>query len=145
MGSDIITFIGYLKNVVMKAFKIHLRTLTFFLSALILLQGCTVYKSTSVSLDEALKAEIQTRVKTNYNQTLKFKRIGFEDGQYYGVKKINGEMIKTHIDEQKVEKVQLKDESLSVFITVVFPLALIGLLALILYGDMIGGYSDGFH
>jgi len=129
----------------MKAIKIHLKAVALFFSILILLQGCTVYKSPNVTLEAAVRTDNKIKITTNDNQTLKFKRIGFEDGFYFGVKKINGETIKTQIDEQKAEKVQLKDETLSAIITVLFPLALIGLLALILYGDMIGGYSDGFQ
>ena len=102
-----------------------------FLTALILFQGCTVYKSANVTLEEASKTEIHARVKTNDNQTLKFKRIGFENGGYYGVKKINGDIIKIQIDEQKVERVQLKNKTASTIIPIAVPVIIISIAAII--------------
>ena len=58
----------------MKTIKIHLKIVAFLISSMILLQGCTIYKSTTVTLDEAYKAHTKTKVFTTDNETLKFKK-----------------------------------------------------------------------
>ena len=126
----------------MKTLKKQLKIVALFFSALILLQGCTVYKSANVTLEEASKAEIQARVKTNDNQTQKFKRIGFENGQYYGVKKINGDIIKTQINEQKIKRVQLKDKTASTIIPIAVPVIIIGIAAII-FANNCCGFGSG--
>jgi len=114
----------------MKTIKIHLRIMAIFLSALMLLQGCTVYKSANVTLEEAVKSENRIKVKTKYNQTLKFKRIEVENGHYYGLKYIYGKMIKTQIVKENVEKIQLKDKTLSTILSIgIPPIIIIGVIA----------------
>jgi len=130
----------------MKTLTKKLKIVALFFATLILFQGCTVYKSVPVSIEQAVQNGSKVKVITKSYEKFKFSKIEIEDGNYYGVKKSKGEMIKTQIDEQNVEKVQLKDKTLSTIITIVVPsFTLIGLLALILYGDMIGGYSNGFQ
>ena len=46
----------------MKAIKIHLKAVALFFSILIFFQGCTVYKSTSVTLEEAVRADTKVRI-----------------------------------------------------------------------------------
>ncbi len=45
----------------MKTLKTHIKPISYLLTILILLQGCTIYKSSGVSLEEATQAE--TKVK----------------------------------------------------------------------------------
>jgi hypothetical protein len=111
----------------MKTIKKHFKSVALILSMLILFQGCTVYKSANVSLEEAYNSQTKVKVKTKDNQTLKFKTLGFENGKYFGIKKIKGEIIKPHIDESNVEKIQLKDKSTSTILTIAFPVVVIGL------------------
>jgi len=78
----------------MKTIKIHLRVVAFFFSALILFQGCTVYKSANVTLDEAVKADTKVRIEKKNGERLKyFKVVVLDDGNYYGKKKKNGFLI----------------------------------------------------
>ena len=69
----------------MKTINIHLKIVAFLISLMILLQGCTVYKSTTVTLDEAYKSQTKAKVITTDNETIKFKRIDVIDGKYLGV------------------------------------------------------------
>ena len=125
--------------------KTHLKAIALFLSVLIIFQGCTVYKSANVTLDEASKSEIKVKVRTKTNETIKFKRIGFENGHYYGVQNIYGDMIKTKIDEKKVEKVQLKDKSLSAVLSIGIPLVLIGaVIVIVADGLTYNVFPNGF-
>jgi len=109
----------------MKAIKKQIKSVTLILSMLILLQGCTVYKSASVTLDQASKSEIKVKVETKSGEKLKFKRIGVEDGNYYGVKKVKGNIVKVPLDANYVNNVKLKDKTLSTILTIAFPIAII--------------------
>ncbi len=102
----------------MKTLKKQFKSVTLIVSMLILFQGCTVYKPTNVTLDEAVKSEVGVRVKTKENQTLKFKKIVFDDGQFYGIKKNKGDLIKNQINEQEVKIVQLKNRKKSSFMSI---------------------------
>ena len=121
----------------MKTIKIHLKVVALFFSVLILLQGCTVYKSANVSLDDAYKSQTKVKVKTNDNRTLKFKRIAFEDGSYYGInesykddpfEQYNKELIKTHIDVENIENIRIKNKTMSTILPFAIPVVLLGAL-----------------
>jgi len=78
----------------MKTIKKQIKPVALILGLLILLQSCVAYKSTSVSLEEAVRSGKKTKIETKINEYLKFQRISFEDGKYYGVKKVKGEIVK---------------------------------------------------
>ena len=94
----------------MKEFKTHLKSIAVFLSILLLLQGCVIYKKKPVTIDEAVKANTKVRIKTNDNQTLKFKKVEVENGIYYGLMNFKNKRIKTIISKEKVDKIQLQNE-----------------------------------
>ena len=56
---------------------------------MILLQSCVVYKQTS--LEKAVNSEKKVIIITKTDEILKFQRIGFEDENFYGIKKVKGE------------------------------------------------------
>lgn len=122
---------SYKKNIVqlitiiMKIIKKQIKTIALILSMLILFQGCTVYKSANVSLDQASKADIKTKVSTKDGEKLKFERIGVEDEKYYGVRKVKGELIKVPLNEDYIEYVKLKDKTTSTILTIALPVAII--------------------
>ncbi|WP_345191300.1 hypothetical protein [Algibacter agarivorans] len=103
----------------MKAIDRNLKLVTFFFVTLMLLQSCTVYKTPSVTLDEASKSNSKVRVKTIDNQSLKFDRIQVADNKVYGSSIINREMIITTIEKDNIEKIQLKDKTTSTILTIV--------------------------
>lgn len=103
----------------MKAIDRNLKLVTFFFVTLMLLQSCTVYKTPSVTLDEASKSNSEVRVKTIDNQSLKFDRIQVTDNKVYGSSIINREMIITTIEKDNIEKIQLKDKTRSTILTIV--------------------------
>jgi len=125
----------------MKSIKKQIRQIAYVLSLLILFQGCTVYKSASITLDQASKVEQKVKVITKGNEKLKFNRIGIEDGSYYGVKKQKGEIIRTLLDPKRVNEVNVKDRTMSTILTICLPIAIIVGVALII-GDQ--SYSFNF-
>jgi len=125
----------------MKAIKIHFRTLIFFLSVLILLQGCTVYKSASVTLEEAVRADTKVRIKTKDNQTLKFKNVRAENEIYYGFMYKKSKWVKTAINEDSIDIVQVKDKTLSTILSIAIPLVIIGGIGVVVVDESLGPYG----
>ena len=109
----------------MKKFK----TIALILSMLILLQGCTVYKSASVSLEEAALVQTKVKLETKSGEKLKFIRIGVENGNYYGVKKVKGDKTLNYktvpLETNYIKSVKLKDETLSTVYTIAATLGLL--------------------
>lgn len=130
----------------MKTIKKQIKSITLILSLLVLLQGCTVYKSASVSLDQAANDESKVRLETTSGEKLKFKRIGVENGNYYGIKKVKGNIVKVPLDTNYIKKVKLKDKTLSTILTIALPIAVIAGVVLILDKTYRFDFSDSdFH
>jgi hypothetical protein len=121
----------------MKNIKRYSKRLALVLATSIFIQGCTVYKSASVSLDEAVRADTKVKVKTSVNKTLKFNRVKFEEGQYYGLKEIykddafetsKKETIRTELDINEIESIQIKNQTMSTILPFAVPLVILGIL-----------------
>ena len=95
-----------------------------------LFQGCTAYKSSSVSLEEASISETKIKVKTNFKKTYHFQSIVFEDGSYYGINTFKGKIVKIKLREKDLEKVLIKSNQKSTIYTIAAPLILTGLVLL---------------
>ena len=107
---------------IMKTLKKQFKSVALILSMLILLQGCTVYKSVPVTLEEASKAGTKVNIENKNGENVRFLRvIELNDGHYYGVKKANGLVSNIRIDENKIKKVELKDELLSTISSIAIP------------------------
>jgi len=102
----------------MKSSKIKLKFIALLFSILILFQGCSVYKSVPISLEQAVQSESKVRVKTKTNEKLKFMRIGIENGNYYGVKKNKGVIVKTPLDQDFINRINEKDKILSTVLSI---------------------------
>jgi hypothetical protein len=114
----------------MKSSTKHLKIASLLLASLMLIQGCTIYKSSSASLEEASISETKIKVKTNFKKTYHFQSIVFEDGSYYGIKTFKGKIVKIRLDENYLEKVLIKSNQKSTIYTIAAPLILIGLVFL---------------
>ena len=107
----------------MKTIKKQIKPIALLFGLLILLQSCVVYKQTS--LEKAVKLEKKAKIQTKGNEILKFQRIGFEDEKFYGIKKIEGEMVKIPLDSTIIKKVMIPDKTLSIVFWVVMPLGIV--------------------
>ena len=100
--------------------KRHLKTIACFLSLLILIQSCTVYKTANVSLYEAASSKSRVKITRNNGNKEIFSKVElFDDGEYYGKKKIflvgpENVMIK----KDDTQKVQIADKTASTIINV---------------------------
>ena len=98
----------------MKTSTRQLKVIALLFSVLILLQGCvTVYKSANVTLEEAVRADTKVRITTNDNKTIKYLNITKINQEYFGIKKVNGDLTKIPIQNENIEMVRIKDKPLS--------------------------------
>ena len=107
----------------MKTLKNYLKLVAVFFSALILFQGCTVYKSTTIQ--QAVQTESKVKDRTKNGETFKFSRIGTEDGNYYGVSKGKREATKIALDENSINTIKEKDKTLSTILSIGIPVIII--------------------
>jgi CHASE3 domain sensor protein len=112
----------------MKAIKDRLRPITWLLAVVMVFQSCTVYKSTPITIDEASKANDKVRIYKRNGEKLKYYRIvQGNDGKYYGDQIINKMHNNFLINEDEIEKIQIKDKSTSTILTIAIPVAIIGI------------------
>jgi len=119
----------------MKTINIHLKIVAFLISLMILLQGCTVYKPTTASLEEVSKSQTKAKILTTNNETLKFNRIDFIDGKYLGVLfndvEKNPKIEFMPLDKNNIQSIKVKDKTMSTIITVAIPIVAVGGIFLI--------------
>ncbi len=101
----------------MKFLKKQFRLVTMFLVILIFFQSCRVYHRESVTLNRAIKEEKRVKIKTVENKTLKFKKLIFEDGKYYGIKPdpFKYKVYKIPLNQNELLSIRLHNKGLSIF------------------------------
>lgn len=102
----------------MKTIKKQIRLIALIFSVVMFFQSCKAYYKESVTLEQAVNEHKRAKVETVSKQTYKFQSIIFENDQYYGVKMVKGETVKTHLDQADLSKVRLENKSLSVIGTI---------------------------
>ena len=100
----------------MKTVKKQFRLISLLLTLLILFQSCRVYHRDSVSLNQAVKEEKRVKIKTVDNKTLKFKKIIYDDGEYYGIKPSTfmDTIYKIPLDQNKLQSIRLHNKTWSI-------------------------------
>jgi len=126
----------------MKAIKIHLKVIALFFSILIFFQGCTVYKSANVTLNDAVKSNSMVKItKTNSEKENFIKIVLTDKKEFYGKnkKRIKGEYIDNYIfiEPNTVNKIQIKDKTLSTIISIAIPFFMV--VSLIFIGKKSAG------
>lgn len=61
------------------------RVISCLLTIVILSQSCTIYRSTNISVDEAVESRNKVRVKTKLDQLYTFKRLEKDSAGVYGI------------------------------------------------------------
>jgi hypothetical protein len=129
----------------MKTLKLFLKPITYLLAFLILFQGCTVYKKTGVTLEEASKSELKAIVEKTDGTNLKFKKIVMRnDGNFYGLENriVNERWTETStlLNENIVAKVIIENRRLSKILTIVGPIVLGGFIGLVIISASFSGF-----
>lgn len=104
----------------------------WFLILIVILQSCTVYNKTPVSLEEAGASNKKAEVLKTNDSILHFKKIEQVNGTFYGVKKVKGQMLKVPLSQNEISRIRTKNESASTTLTIasiVIPL-IIGVIIL---------------
>ena len=124
----------------MRTLKVHLKVVALFFSVLILFQGCTVYKSANVTLEEAARADTKVRITTNDNQTMKYLNITKINQEYFGIKKVHGDLTKIPIQKEDIEIVRIKNKPMS---TIVGALVFLGGFVVVVVTGVVlsGGFA----
>ena len=98
----------------MKNFTNHIKFIGTLLSILILFQSCRVYHATSVTLKQAVMEEKRVKVRMKNMEKFRFQRIGFESGQFYGVKRIKGKIVRIPLSQEEIGYIKLHNKTWSV-------------------------------
>ena len=130
----------------MEAIKTRLKTIAWFLTALILLQSCVVYHKAPSSLEQAAQEKVRSKVWfTNEVQDFpsKYKYIVYENDQYFGMVEIEvGKLEKEQLSEDEIVTIKTQDKNASTWATI--GLCTIGFGALIAVLVSSIGFSGGF-
>lgn len=111
----------------MKTIHIHLKIVAFLISSIIVLQSCTVYKSTTVTLDQAYKSQTKVKVLTTTDEeALLFKRIDLIDGKYFGISKKASRLDNRLLDENNINSIRILNKNASTILTIGAPLFIVG-------------------
>ena len=102
----------------MKTIKLLIKQIVGILILLIIFQSCTIYKKGYIRIDKAVQNENKVKIKMTSNEYLKFKKVIFENDDYYGFDKVKGEYNRIIIDRGQVFSVKEKDDTLSTIVTV---------------------------
>lgn len=121
-----------------KSFNKNLYKTLGLVLVLMLLQSCNAYKK-STNLEQASQAEQKGFVKVtlvNGDEYI-YEAIEFRENTYYGVKTVNGEIIKTALLKESVLKVERQNKKSSGFFSVTG--IVIGAASIVLGILMFGG------
>ena len=107
------------------------KSISLLLLGMILLQSCSVYEKTSVSLDDAQNRGI-VKVMPTYGQKVYFKNIELKDSVYYGIAMKDKNGI-SPLYQAQISSIFIKDlkksKRLTTIVAIVVPVVIVGLLA----------------
>jgi len=123
----------------MKSIKRNLKWAAKILSFLILLQSCTVYHSSTASVDEAVLSNNKVKVDVDDDYSYKFLKFVRIDGEIYGVAKkksyvskelqaqitnstYEGKYDLIKLNDENLKSIHLKNKGASTALTVALPL-----------------------
>lgn len=116
----------------MKKFNLKLKRLSVLLSVLIIAQSCQVYRTSSISLDEASKIDEKVKVQTIEGKRIEFKKIDKEEDFYYGLKRKKGELVKIPLNHEDIVGIFPKHKTASIVNTILLSLVVVGLVTVII-------------
>lgn len=130
---------------VMKLIRKNLKKSAVILTVLVLMQSCSIYHSKTVSIDDAINFDDKVKIKSPDADVYKFEKITKVDGKIYGLakkksstaKELNDQIIWKNSDEKNasilltdknISSVHLKNKSASTIVSIVIPVAALGLV-----------------
>lgn len=109
------------------------RVISCLLTFIILCQSCTIYRSASISVDEAVESQNKVRVKTESNRNYNFKRIERDEAGIYGIafkrskiaRQLSNDvlpgdlpdnLVKIKLRENSIEEINPRNKTLSILV-----------------------------
>lgn len=83
-----------------------------------LLQSCTVYQKTSVTISEVAAAKNKVVITKTDNTKHKYRKIEQIDGQYFGIIKSNGNIVNVPLKEGDIKSIRPLNKTTSTLVTV---------------------------
>ena len=83
-----------------------------------LLQSCTVYQKTSVTISEVAAAKNKVVITKTDNTKHKYRKIEQIDGQYFGIIKSNGNIVNVPLKESDIKSIRPLNKTASTLVTV---------------------------
>jgi hypothetical protein len=82
---------------------------------MLMLQSCTVYQKTAITLDEAAASSRKTLITKTDGAKLKVKRVEQIDGTFYGIAKVEGKTEKIILVENDIKTVRVLNKTATTF------------------------------
>jgi hypothetical protein len=83
-----------------------------------LMQSCTVYQKTPVSFSEAIATNNKVLITKTDNSKHKFKKIEQIDGLFFGVVKMNGNLVNVPLKENDIKSIRPSNKTASTLATI---------------------------
>ena len=125
----------------MKTIRKNLKANCCILMILTICQSCVVYHKVPVTIEQAAKEHTKTKILLEDGRIEKFKRITYKDEQYYGTRMTGNGQVTIPININSINKVQVKNKTASILVTVI---PVVALTALIIAASSwsIGSFDD---
>ncbi|MEL0457523.1 hypothetical protein WJN01_14885 [Flavobacteriaceae bacterium SZ-1-7] len=112
----------------MKGLRKHFRLIAMAFGILVLLQSCVAYKKGNYTLEQAVAEQNRVKVRTAEGKTIKYEKVEFLDGTYYGRKMIKGKSSLVALDEEDISDVMLQNKKMSTQLSIIAPFVVIGVV-----------------
>ena len=95
----------------MKEVYLRKKMILIAISSLLILQSCTVYQNTSVTLQEASKTNVNALVTKTTDVKTKYSKIIMSEGKFYGIPKNEKKKDSILLTESEIKSIQLKNKT----------------------------------
>ncbi|MFV5702923.1 hypothetical protein ACM55F_13710 [Flavobacterium sp. XS2P12] len=118
------------------------KTVCFLLVIALMLQSCSVYKKTPVTLEEAATTDRKVLVIKSDNTKLKFKRIEQTDGIYYGLLKTRAGIERIPLTESDLKTIRVLDKTATTVGNVAIVVGSLGVVLLVIAAVELSNLGD---
>lgn len=118
------------------------KTVCFLLVIALMLQSCSVYKKTPVTLEEAATTDRKVLVIKSDNTKLKFKRIEQTDGIYYGLLKTRAGIERIPLTESDLKTIRVLDKTATTVGNVAIVVGSLGVVLLVIAAAALASLGD---
>lgn len=129
-------------SIEMKSYREKLKIVAKLLSLLILVQSCTIYRSSSASLDEAIDSSNDVKLYTEHDEPFKFEKLERINGEVYGLVRIKSSTYKwlksrdsiqneykstTYVKlyDNELNDIYLKNKTASTLVSILIPVVVV--------------------